>query len=364
MPTEIEKTNPAAGETRGRVACFDALRLMAAFAVALLHTADPYARSCPMGSAAWNAGLFYDGLTRWSVAVFVMISGALFLDPARPVETKSFIRRRVGRLLRIYLFWSALYALLSTFLLKKDNSLFLLLVRFVSGHFHLWFLLMLMGMYLLVPLLRRLTERQEDARYFLLLSLVFTFLIPTVSALLRYAGETVFRSELIAGAGDVFTRKVRLYFTLGFTPFFIGGHVLYRAKITPRQEKLVYLLGILGAAVNLAVLFHTSRRSGVLQEQFFEQEILGVTAQSAAVFVFAKQRLGKRGGALLRAAGEACLGAYLLHVLVLEALDALRIPFFSAVPWVGIPVKGALVFGLSLGLAVLLRKLPGARKLM
>ena len=65
-----------------KVIAFDGLRILAAFAVVVLHTvATLFMDSYP--SSDWNVANVYESLVRWSVPVFFMISGALFLNKGK-----------------------------------------------------------------------------------------------------------------------------------------------------------------------------------------------------------------------------------------------------------------------------------------
>ena len=53
--------------------------------------------------------------------------------------------------------------------------------RFVFGHIHMWFLQILCGFYLLIPVARQISAKKETLRYYLILWIIFRFLIPTVT---------------------------------------------------------------------------------------------------------------------------------------------------------------------------------------
>ena len=62
-----------------KIIAFDGLRILAAFAVVVLHTVAPLFLDLYQ-SYDWNVANVYESLVRWSVPVFFMISGALFLN--------------------------------------------------------------------------------------------------------------------------------------------------------------------------------------------------------------------------------------------------------------------------------------------
>src|SRR5216117_2766854 len=65
----------------------------AALAVVILHVSAGVVRGVSdVTSAAWWIGNIVDSAMRWCVPVFVMISGALLLDPAKPLGSFSTFR--------------------------------------------------------------------------------------------------------------------------------------------------------------------------------------------------------------------------------------------------------------------------------
>lgn len=74
-------------EKRERFVYIDCLRVLATFGVIVLHVSSWNWSSAIIGGVEWKVLTFYNGLVRWCVPVFVMISGALFLG--RKVNIKK-----------------------------------------------------------------------------------------------------------------------------------------------------------------------------------------------------------------------------------------------------------------------------------
>lgn len=70
-----------------RVIYFDVLRVLATFAVIVLHLSAQHWADTDVFSNAWLAFNLYGGIVRWSVPIFVMISGALFLGRDTDIHT-------------------------------------------------------------------------------------------------------------------------------------------------------------------------------------------------------------------------------------------------------------------------------------
>jgi len=96
-------------ENKGeRLVYLDYMRVLATFCVVLLHVSASNWMVADVYSSAWGVFNTYNAATRWGVAVFVMISGALFLP--RQIDTKTLYRKYILKLVGVYFIWAAFYA--------------------------------------------------------------------------------------------------------------------------------------------------------------------------------------------------------------------------------------------------------------
>lgn len=69
-------------KAKGRIHYLDWLRILATIAVIVIHVSSQKAYGmAQIGSAPWQGFNFWDSLSRCSVPLFAIISGALFLNP-------------------------------------------------------------------------------------------------------------------------------------------------------------------------------------------------------------------------------------------------------------------------------------------
>ena len=90
----MEQTQPQ------RIAYFDVLRILATFAVIVLHLSAQHWADTDVHTRAWQAFNLYDSAVRWAVPVFVMISGSLFLSGSQSllhILKKNVLRLSSGR---------------------------------------------------------------------------------------------------------------------------------------------------------------------------------------------------------------------------------------------------------------------------
>jgi len=89
----------------------DNSRIVAIYAVVFLHVSAAVVLGNEVGTEYWWIGNIYDSAMRWCVPTFVMISGALLLDPDKQEDLKTFYAKRLSRILIPILFWSAFFSI-------------------------------------------------------------------------------------------------------------------------------------------------------------------------------------------------------------------------------------------------------------
>ena len=326
-----------------RIPGYDLLRVSATFAVILLHAATSQLSAVDVNSSAWRAMIFWDGLMRWSVPAFFLLSGALFLASDKPLS--EILRKNALRIGTAYLFWSFVYAAASRPEGWKD-----FLYTWAAGHYHLWFCWAILGLYLLVPLLRLIARDERYVRYYLLLAFVFASLIPMLTGLVWPVSPRV--SDLMRAI----VGKIDLAFPMGDAGIFVFGYVLSKG-LTPKNERLLYVLGIIGVIFTPLSALLLSAKFAREMTSFYPFLMPNTVFPAAALFVFLKNRV-KRGTRLLRILADASFGAYLVHVLVLSVLARIGLSSLLFTAWISIPLVAAVAAALSFVLGILLRRIP------
>ena len=344
---------PAEHSTRRRVIYFDILRIVAIFFVVFVHLAAQHWADVDVSSRAWFAFNLYCTTGKWSVPIFVMISGALFLG--RDVSISAILKKNVARIATVFLFWSGCYALV--YLVFRHAPLSVVLSQFITGHYHLWFLYMIVGLYLLIPLLRPIVQNETLTRYFLLLAFIFTFLLPQLALFLSFVS---YQASAVIHTVIMYSY---CFFPLGFTAYFIGGYYLSRRDFSRREEIILYCIGVAGLLVSVFAPVALSRAQGAPSDIFYTYNSLNVLCTSVPIFVFAKQhlnfpRMGEKAYALLRKLSKYSFGVYLVHPMVIELLQHFGIDTFSCNAFFSVLLLAIFVFAVSMLISALLNVIP------
>ena len=158
----------------------DWMRVIACFMVMVVHSTEPFylggegSLVLTRADAFWVA--LFDALVRSCVPLFVIASSYLQFPVRYP--TREFLHRRAVRVLVPFLIWSVFYAFWWG---EPVSNLKGLLLNFNYAAGHLWFIYMLLGLYLLMPLLSPWAERvgRKELRFYLCIWL-FTTLFPYI----------------------------------------------------------------------------------------------------------------------------------------------------------------------------------------
>lgn len=146
---------------RERIPYLDALRCLAIFLVVLLHNdGTVIVNTDCYGRPSWYLCMLLDGMVRLGVPLFFMISGYLLLNGTGAAEPAAFYRKKLPRLLVPLAVWNVIYHWTNAWQFQTDTGLPALLQKaFNRGtSYHMWYIYVLLGLYLLCPFLKRMVD--------------------------------------------------------------------------------------------------------------------------------------------------------------------------------------------------------------
>ena len=158
-----------------RITFLDYTRVLACFMVMLAHACEFYyvysateTMLADESSRLWVS--LYDGFSRMSVPLFMIVSAFLLAPIKEGGGTGSFYKKRFKRILPPFILFMVLYAVLPAAWGLYDikaaiNQLAHVPFTFTSIAGHLWFMYPLIGLYLFMPMispwLRKVGKREE-----------------------------------------------------------------------------------------------------------------------------------------------------------------------------------------------------------
>lgn len=155
----------------------DWMRVSACFLVMIVHSTEPFylggegSLILTKVDAFWAS--FFDSFARACVPIFIVASS--YLQFPLHYSAGEFCRRRAKRILVPFIFWTLVYALVWGDPVSNFKDL-LLNFNYAAGH--LWFVYMLIGLYVIMPLLSPWAEKVEkrELQVYLFLCLLTTFI--------------------------------------------------------------------------------------------------------------------------------------------------------------------------------------------
>lgn len=338
----------------------DILRILATFAVVWLHTsANGFYASFP--TKEWVARLFYDSQVRWSVPIFVMISGALFLDKKKELDLRRLFSHNIARIVYIYLFWSLIYATCNTIINGLgENGLLSFIKLVISGPIHFWFLRMLIGLYIIIPILRVIVSNEKTEVYFLILAAIITFSIPMLFPIIGHF------NTLAKDFFQKFYSSFRIDITSGYVGYFVLGHYLKNHILNKNLKISIFVLGIISMIIVFILTYHFSIHSAKPDITYFGNVNLFTLFEAMAIYLlFIRINVPTRYNDYIKNVSKKCFGIYLIHMLILKmVMGIISFNFSTYNPFVFIPIFSIIVFVISYIIITILIKIPGFKKLV
>lgn len=327
----------------------DNARFLAVLAVVAIHAASTVIETSPVESESWWIGVVVDAASRWSVPAFVAISGALMLVPGHQQTVRQFYLRRAARIMLPMLAWSAFYIawahILPAIKGKPAPAVAQSVGLLISGrpYYHLWYLYMLVGLYLVMPVLQRyvasVTVRTLRVSVAVLLA---------AGALYTVARYTVLHNDIWITWG------------LAFVPYALLGDVVACAP-APRMRAML-LAGFVVSAASAVALYAAGAHAGSVQFSKWATDYLGVAVIPMSVCAILILRAAERPVFPFTAQlAAASFGIYLIHPAVIDLWQLTRFWPGAWPAYVSIPAITMGAAGISLVATRLLLRTPFLR---
>jgi surface polysaccharide O-acyltransferase-like enzyme len=172
------------------------LRVFATFAVIMIHVFSPINSyfSNSLTKTESYICVVLNNLWQWCVPMFVMITGVLFLNPDKEIALDKILKKYVLRIILAivlfgipYCFMEILFSANMVFSIGQIGSSVLNTIQGKSWD-HMWYLYMIAGLYLCIPLMRIfvINAPKNIVKYTLIVLFIFTSVIPSMESITEY----------------------------------------------------------------------------------------------------------------------------------------------------------------------------------
>lgn len=330
-------------EKRVHLDWVDALRVIACLFLVMQHCSDPFYMTFNLEDGAFYAGSAMASLSRPCVPLFVMITGVLLL-PKRD-SLGAFYKKRIGRIALPLLFWSIalpwidfawignLWDSTSPAIDKTAYTLeatlqkcYTFLFNFNYSTTPLWYLYMLIGLYLIMPLLSGWLRSASKRELQIVIAVWILFsLVPYIRLAAPFMGyEGNYGNMGLWGECD-WSNNGTAYYVTGFAGYLLLGYYLrtYPLQWSMKRILLVFVpLFIVGFAISFGgyVLL-----SNYFPAQYAYLEIvwwtcgINVFLQTISLFVIVQKWFSEHSlSPLIKRLAVLSFGIYLCHFAMVQ----------------------------------------------
>jgi len=344
-------------DSNNRSGWIDNIRVIATIAVIMVHVANlavftKYSPNNSSGNTIWWIGNLYDSSCCFCVPVFVMLTGALLLT--QTIGLGNFLKKRLNRIVLPFLFWSLIYIGFNLALKFRDegaqsaiqNIVPWLMLQCAHGAApHLWYVYMIIGLYLFIPIIQPWVSVSSNKTLLYFLGIWFITLL--------FHQQKLFNVSSPLDLG---------YFT-GYIGYLVLGYFIAERLVI--SKAILYgaiLLFFSGIIFTLAGTYIYTVQQGYFSHAFYEYLTLNVLLASIGIFIFMKnqQATETHGSPSLvkNFISRYGYGIYLSHLLVISILSHFKINYSLITPAIGIPLTTLICLAISAAIVYIINKLP------
>ncbi len=327
--------------SRETIGWIDALRVFAILLVVLSHCCDNYTALYGIDDGGYLLGAAFGSLVRPCVPLFAMMTGVLLLPVKRDITLGAFYRKRIGRLIMPLIFWSlalpianylafnyvwpepANHSLVGPFNVHNlVNHLYTWVLNFNYDTTPLWYLYMLIGIYLLLPIVSRWLDSANKKDIQLLLCVwAVSLLVPYIQIFAPSMGyEGNYGNMGIWGVCS-WNAFGSFYYVSGFIGYMILAYYLTKYPVNMSRIKLgvaLSIMFIIGYAVTLVgYMSMMSTANWALIELYWSFCSINVLMMTLPVFIVA-QRSNINSRQWLTKLAVMSFGVYLCHFSIVQ----------------------------------------------
>ena len=323
---------------------FDVLRVIAMIMVIIIHVSNVYTRSYNfIDTNSYLVSLIFNTISRVSVPIFFMISGALLLD--RNFNFKKY-KKRILKIILLIVVWDILYLIWEYFFLGVSyNKLYKLFLEPYRAH--LWFLYTIVILYVIQPLLKYILDRINKP---IKIVLFFAWLILSTISMYNVTIANIF--TIFSNIG---------FFVLGK---YMYDYLLNNQKNNKKYVFIMIVLLLVSLGESIYLNYTASLKFNMFYNLFFAYRtpfiILSTFIIFKLVYIYCHNKKPKD---IILLGSDLSLGVYLIHGMFLDVTTK-YVDYKNVIPIIGIPAFTLYILILSMISVYLLRKIKYLNKII
>lgn len=152
----------------------DVLKILSMFFIVVTNTAAACWSLAPAGSPDWWILTFFNSMSRFSVPLFFMLSGASLLSPEKELTPSTIWKKHILPLVTAFFFWSIIYVLFSYSMDAPEKLASFDAYGFIKDvlagdPYRHWFIMLIISVLIVLPALRAIAKDQVGMKNFLVM---------------------------------------------------------------------------------------------------------------------------------------------------------------------------------------------------
>lgn len=345
----------------------DLIRVAAVLGVLLLHAANDLTLQTMSNLEIWRWCVvdIYQSIGRMGVPLFVMLTGALLLAPSKKDEELGFFfKKRFSRIGLPFLFWGVTYFLWDLYVENQPFTQGFIVNGILTGpYFTFWYLYMLVGLYLVTPMLRVMVAHFSEKlyKYFMVVWIAGTALVPLIGLVSAYS----------------YHLDANVFVIPQYVGYFVIGAYLVNVHV---RRRILVALTALGIALTAIGTYYMAMVVGGGTTYFFQEYVSPTMILAAVPFFLLLNSYAKPCTAqaqsvkptwkqrIMHVISENTLPIFLFHMIIIYTLQnglagvTLNGNIVNSI--IGVPLMAAVTLVLCLAVIVPLKKIPVVKKLI
>lgn len=333
----------------------DVLKILACVAVIMMHSTVISTNSF----MDWCIARVFNIIGNFAVPIFVMVSGALLLNPGKKITVKNIFLKYIPKLIISLVLVNFIMNLVSG-LLDRNLSFSTLLYSICNVFLFrvsvpYWYIYMLIGLYLVTPILKEWINKAplKNIEYFLILFIGYRIIAYTIL--------NIPEIDFFAKFKDVYS-SIQLPIVTGYCGYFILGYYLSIKDFSKIKKPflLILLFTVLILTIALELFFAKSALDYTTSKTIFMDVFsINIFCISVCLFLFVKSNITKYNSIVTHFSCNT-YGIYLFHVLGLQLLSKFNVEYIP--PIIYIPLCTIVVFLFSYLATSIIQKIPYINK--
>lgn len=303
----------------------EVLRTVAILGVITQHVTSRMISIAPVDTMNYQIAEIFHILVQWCVPLFLSISGIFLLDPKRDIPLKKIYFSYIPRILIAIVVMVPVCEAVE--IMIKGNSIFTwdslkniaYALIYSHGNKVYWYLYMLLGIYLYLPIYRAIVKgfSQNGLKYLLIIAFIGISVIPY---LLMLDSHFTWLEPV-----SFFAKKLKMKFLFREAYFLFLGYYLHTYPPTEKAKKVIYVLSSVSLASCVLIGLLVSGAKGSYVEKWTVDGTPLPYIVTLGLFVLFKEvseKIEKKEKItnLFFFTGKNSFGVYLTHIMIMRAL--------------------------------------------